>query len=188
MLFIDKFFEDSSAEHHFVDKIQFFVIFEHFDDLADIGVVEFLEQLDLSKEGVALAELQIFLAHDFDGTLDSRHLVRGSAHSAETTFTDDFVEFVVVFNVCLVLQVEVFLGNFNALAFRRLKGSAVLQHCFEILPRELDHVFGLVPDNFFHKVLEDSWELIRYFNLLGGEDVLLADVGHFNSNEIKFKL
>ena len=182
MLFGDKFLKDGSSEHHFVDEVQLLVIFEHFDDLADVGVVEFLEQLDLSEEGVALTELQVFFAHDFDGALHSRHLVRGPAHSAEAAFANGFVEFVVVLDVCLVLQVEVFLSHFNAVAFRRLKGSAVLQQCLEVLPGELDHVFRLVPDNFFDKVLENSWELIRHFDLLGGEDVLLANVGHFNSD------
>lgn len=182
MLFGDKFFKDSSSEHHFVDEVQLLVIFEHFDDLADVGVVQFLEQLNLAEEGVALAELQVFLAHNFDGALDSRHLVRRSAHSAKAAFANGFVEFVVVLDVCLVLQVEVFLGHFNALAFRRFKGSAVLQQCLEVLPRELNHVFRLVSDNFFDKILENSWELIRHFDLLGGEDVLLANVGHFNSD------
>ena len=74
--------------HHLIDEVDLLLVFVHFYDLADVWMVELLQELDLFQELATLTEFEVFLSYDLDSASDSRDLVNTTAHTGQSTFTD----------------------------------------------------------------------------------------------------
>ena len=105
--------------HHLIHEVDLLLVFVHFDDLADVGVVKALKELNLVKKLATLTELEIFLPNNFDSSRDARDSMDTSAHAAESSLTNDLMQVVVILNIVLVTQVELFWVQLNAMALIR---------------------------------------------------------------------
>jgi hypothetical protein len=98
------------------------------------------------------------------------------------------MEFKVILNVSLVLEVEFFrvegdvltvLGSVSEFLF-------LLQKLFEVLACEGSDFFRLGTYHFLNEVLENAREFIGHINLLGSENTHFLNVRHlFNFNYIQ---
>ena len=91
---------------HFIDEVDFLFVFVHFDDLADVGVVELLEKFNLFKKLATLTKLEIFLSDNFDGSSNARDSVNSTTYSTQGSLANDLVEIVVILYIVLMRKVE----------------------------------------------------------------------------------
>ena len=91
---------------HFIDKVDFLFVFVHFDDLADVGVVELLEKFNLFKKLATLTKLEIFFPDNFDGSSNARDSVNSTTYSTQGSLANDLVEIVVILYIVLMRKVE----------------------------------------------------------------------------------
>ena len=64
-------FIQSASMHHLVDEVDLLLVLVHFNHLANIGMVQLLEELDFLEEFAPLAKLKILFSDDFDGAGDA---------------------------------------------------------------------------------------------------------------------
>ena len=176
--------------HHLIDEVDLLLVFVHFYDLADVWMVELLQELDLFQELATLAKLQIFLTNDLYSACDSRDLVDTTAHTAQSTLTNRLMQLKVILDVVLMTQIEFFGVQLDRICLIRLVVSAILQEVLEVLAAEGDHFLRLLSNDLFNEVLEDTGEGIWYIDLLSRENAHLTDVCHsyfftFDLNLIK---
>ena len=166
----------SAAKHHFVDEVDLLFVLVHLDHLPDVGVVKLLQKLDLLKQLSALSEFEVLFADDFDSSCDAGAEVDATTHTAQSAFTNDLVQAVVVLDVVIVTQIELLRVHLNAVALVWLESCAVLQQRLEVLPAETDQLIRLGSHNLLDEVFQDSWERIGDFDLLRRENAHLTDV------------
>ena len=173
--------------HHLIDEVDLLLVFVHFYDLADVWMVELLQELDLFQELATLAKLQIFLTNNLDSACDSRDLVYTTAHTAQSTLTNRLMQLKVILDVVLMTQIEFFGVQLDRICLIWLVISAILQKVLEVLAAKCDHLFRLLSNDLFNEVLEDAGEGIGHIDLLSRENAHLTDVGHAYFN-ISFDL
>lgn len=162
--------------HHLIDEENLLLVFIHLDDLADVGMVKLLEELDFFEELATLTKFEVLLTDHLDGASDARNLVDTATDATKSTLADDFMQVEVVLDVILVRQVELFGVELDAMRLIRVVVGTILEHVLEVLPAESDHLFWVLAHHFLDKVFEDAGEGIGHIDLLGCENSHLADV------------
>ena len=139
-------------------------------------MIQLAEQVDFFKDLFPLAEFEIFFANNFDCSVYFGKLVNTTSNTAQGAFSNSFMQFVVVFNVIGVFEVEFLRVQFNFITSGRLEFALLLDQLLKVLSRELYDVFRACTHYFFDVVFEDAWERVGYFDLLGCENALVVNV------------
>jgi len=61
-----KLFEDGSAIHHFIDEVNFPLVFVHLNNPSNVWVIKLLKHLDFVEQFPALSKLQVLFTHNFN--------------------------------------------------------------------------------------------------------------------------
>jgi len=104
----------------------------------------------------------------------------GTADTTESTFSDSLMEFKVILDVTLVLQVELLGVKSDHLTVLRsvAKLLFLFQKLFEVLTSEGVYLIRLSTHDFLNEVLENAREFIRHINLLCCENTHFLNVRH----------
>ena len=99
-----------------------------------------------------------------------------ASYAAHGAFTDSFVQFIMVFNVIGVFQIELFGVQFNFVTGRHFEFVFLFYQLLKVLSRKLHDVFRACAHYFLNVVFKDAWECIGHFDLLSGENALVVNV------------
>lgn len=99
-----------------------------------------------------------------------------ASYATQWAFTDSFVQFIMVFDVIGVFQIELFGVQFNFVSGRHFKFVFLFYQLLKVLPRKLHDVFRACAHYFLNVVFKDAWECIRHFDLLSSENALVVNV------------
>jgi len=82
----------------------------------------------------------------------------------------------VVFDVIGVFKVKLLWVHLDLVSCWLFKLALLLDELLKVLPRKLNDVLWASPNDFLYIVLQDSWEVVGHFNLLGSKDALVVYV------------
>ena len=102
-----------------------FVIFEEFEHLHNVGVIQFLENVDLVEEHATFVFVHVRLAEHFDGTLSCGLTVHAHSYLAKCTVAQHFTNAVKVTQFALIFLNDV-LGSDINLCFNHNNTAGIL--------------------------------------------------------------
>ena len=96
--------------------------------------------------------------------------------ATQGALADDLVQVEVILDIVPVRQVKLLRVKLDPMALVRVVIVAILHQRLEVLPRELDELFGLLAHDLLDEVLEDAREGVRDIDLLRGENPHLPHI------------
>jgi len=125
---LEDFIEELSALADFSDKVVTFLILKELVHLDDVGVVNFLKNVDLVEKHALLVVVHMALAKNLDCALGTRLSVHAHAHLSKRACTENLADSIVIAKFALSSSNEV--GSTDAAVGRVLKGHGIVfNHC-----------------------------------------------------------